>query len=232
MLKGRNVLWQTDNYAASIIIKAGSNKNHLQLLAENIFKTSISKNIRLIITWIPREQNKVADSLCKINYVDWTTATQFFKHLSSIWGPFAIDRTISQTTQFFKFSRKSGYSHLFIAWFNLSSIWGPFTIDRFADNFNSKLPRFNSKYWFPGSENVNALAFSWENENNFLVPPVSVILGYKTHSSFTRKWRFGRTLLAIIKLLASVKGEQKWLQVICKGLSLIQQSNTLSRTRK
>ena len=35
---GRNALWQTDNYAASIIIKAGINKNHLQLLSENIFK--------------------------------------------------------------------------------------------------------------------------------------------------------------------------------------------------
>ena len=127
MLKGRNVLWQTDNYAASIIIKAGSNKNHFQLLAENIFKTSISKSIRLNITWIPREQNKLADSLCKIiDYDDWTTTTQFFKHLSSIWGPF--------------------------------------TIDRFANNFNSKLPRFNSKYWCPGSENINALAFSWEND--------------------------------------------------------------------
>ena len=133
MLKGRNVLWQTDNYAASIMIKAGSNKNHLQLLAENIYKTSVAKNIRLSITWIPRDQNKVADSLCKIiDYDDWTTTTQVFKHLASILGPFTY---------------------------------------RLADNFNLKLPRFNSKYWRPDSENVNALEFSWENEKELFSSP-------------------------------------------------------------
>ncbi len=32
--------------------------------------------------------------------------------------------------------------------------WGPFTVDRFASNKNSKLPRFNSRFWNPGSEQV------------------------------------------------------------------------------
>ena len=192
MLKGRNVLWQTDNYAASIIIKAGSNKNHLQLLPENIFKTSISKNIRLNITWIPREQNKVADSLCKIiDYDDWTTTTQFFKLLSSIWGPF--------------------------------------TIDRFAVNLNWKLPRFNSKYWCPGSENVNALAFSWENENNFLVSPVYLLSKVIKHIVASRA---NGVLVAPYWHSSNFWPLLKESKVICKGLSLIQQSNTLSRTRK
>ena len=48
--------------------------------------------------------------------------------------------------------------------------WGPHTVDRFADNFNAKLPKFNSRYWCPGSSLVDAFTVSWHWENNWLVP--------------------------------------------------------------
>ena len=38
--------------------------------------------------------------------------------------------------------------------------WGPFTCDRFADQFNTKLKTFNSKYWCPGTSGVDAFAFN------------------------------------------------------------------------
>ena len=39
--------------------------------------------------------------------------------------------------------------------------WGPHTVDRFADAYNCQLPRFNSRYWCPGSEAVNTFTCDW-----------------------------------------------------------------------
>ena len=58
----------------------------------------------------------------------------------------------------------------------IDSIWGPHTVDRFANSKNAQLKRFNSLYWTPGSEGVDAFAQDWSNENNWLVPPIHLIL--------------------------------------------------------
>ena len=57
----------------------------------------------------------------------------------------------------------------------LETNWGSHTIDRFADYLNTKLPRFNSKYWNPGSESIDAFICDWEHENNYLCPPIPLI---------------------------------------------------------
>ena len=57
----------------------------------------------------------------------------------------------------------------------LNRRFGPFTIDRFATNLNAQLPRFNSRYWEPNSEGINALAQDWHAENNFANPPWALI---------------------------------------------------------
>lgn len=54
----------------------------------------------------------------------------------------------------------------------INSLWGPFTIDRFANVDNRKIIRFNSKFWNPESEAIDALSQNWLGENNWLVPPV------------------------------------------------------------
>ena len=56
----------------------------------------------------------------------------------------------------------------------LSEFWGPHTFDRFANCDNSKLGIFSSLYWNPGTLAVNAFTCNWDNENNWLVPPVSL----------------------------------------------------------
>ena len=53
--------------------------------------------------------------------------------------------------------------------------FGPFSIDRFATNLNSQLPRFNSRFWEPNSEGINALAQDWSLENNYANPPWALI---------------------------------------------------------
>ena len=52
---------------------------------------------------------------------------------------------------------------------------GPFTVDRFATSLNAQLPRFNSRYWEPETEAVNALAQHWGGEHNFINPPWALL---------------------------------------------------------
>lgn len=51
-------------------------------------------------------------------------------------------------------------------------MWGVHTVDRFATHYNKKCVRFNSKYWCPNTECVDAC---WKGENNWLVPPPNLI---------------------------------------------------------
>ncbi|CAC5388127.1 unnamed protein product [Mytilus coruscus] len=57
----------------------------------------------------------------------------------------------------------------------VDDMWGPHTVDRFASNLDKKLPRFNSKFWNPGVEAVDAFTQNWKNEVNWIVPPISVV---------------------------------------------------------
>jgi hypothetical protein len=45
-------------------------------------------------------------------------------------------------------------------------------IDRFAYFNNKKLNRYNSLYWNPGSEAIDAFSRNWQFDNNWLVQPV------------------------------------------------------------
>ena len=57
----------------------------------------------------------------------------------------------------------------------LDALWGPHTIDRLADVYNRQIDRFNSRFWNPESEAVDAFTCNWEDEINWLSPPVYVI---------------------------------------------------------
>ena len=54
--------------------------------------------------------------------------------------------------------------------------WGPHTIDRFASYYNAHLPRFNSKFASPGCSGVDALVQDWSRENNWVCPPVGLVV--------------------------------------------------------
>lgn len=92
-LRNRHVSWSTDNYAATIIVKKGSNKDHLQLLALEIYELCVQENIRLALKWIPREMNKEADEISKyLDTDDWRVTDAFFEEIDSKWGPHTVDR--------------------------------------------------------------------------------------------------------------------------------------------
>ncbi|VDH99083.1 Hypothetical predicted protein [Mytilus galloprovincialis] len=53
--------------------------------------------------------------------------------------------------------------------------WGPHTVDRFASSYNKKCDKFNSKFWCQGTSGVDAFKQHWGKENNWLVPPPSLV---------------------------------------------------------
>ena len=74
----------------------------------------------------------------------------------------------------------------------LDDAWGPHTVDRFASHYNTHLPRFNSRFWNPGSEAVDAFTSNWCDENNWICPPVYLVPRVIQHA---RKCKACGTLL-------------------------------------
>ena len=70
----------------------------------------------------------------------------------------------------------------------IENMYGPHTIDRFATFNNAQITRYNSRFWDPFSEGVDALAqVNWSEENNYCNPP----------------WRLIPQLLKVIKSQAA-----------------------------
>ena len=57
----------------------------------------------------------------------------------------------------------------------LDFTWGPHSVDRFACNYNAKLARFNTRFYQPGTEAVDAFTQDCGFDNNWLVPPVCLV---------------------------------------------------------
>lgn len=69
---------------------------------------------------------------------------------------------------------------------SIDTHWGPHTVDRFASDHNAQLPRFNSRFWSPGAEAMDAFTIDWSGENNWLCPPISLIPRVLRHAKECR----------------------------------------------
>ena len=68
----------------------------------------------------------------------------------------------------------------------IDEAWGPHTIDRFACHYNKKVGRFNSKFFQPGTNGVDAFTQDWAYETNWLCPPVYLIVKVINHLRFCK----------------------------------------------
>ena len=57
----------------------------------------------------------------------------------------------------------------------IDNIWGPHSVDRFACCCNSHVSRFNSHFWNPGTEAVDAFTCDSSGEVNWMCPPPYLI---------------------------------------------------------
>ena len=75
-----------------------------------------------------------------------------------------------------------------LSFYRIDLVWGPHTVDRFANHVNAKLPRFNSRFWNPGSEGIDAFVMNWDGENNYACPPICLILRLLLHMRNEAYW--------------------------------------------
>ena len=68
----------------------------------------------------------------------------------------------------------------------LDILWGPHSIDCFCSFRTRQITRFNIRWPNPCSKGLNALAASWENENNWLFPPPKLIPKVLQYMKFTK----------------------------------------------
>ena len=68
----------------------------------------------------------------------------------------------------------------------LNALWGPHDVDRFANYHNRQLERFNSRFWNPQSEAVDAFTVNWHGENNWWCPPVTIVPRVIQHACKTK----------------------------------------------
>ena len=94
-IKDRSIKFRTDSQSAAKICKIGSMNVVLQLIAEEIHDLCFRNNITLVVEWIPRSQNEMADAVSRladaIDVDDWGISDEFFKILDKKWGPLTID---------------------------------------------------------------------------------------------------------------------------------------------
>jgi hypothetical protein len=57
----------------------------------------------------------------------------------------------------------------------LENMWGKHSIDRFAYSYNTKCQNFNSRFWCPGTNGVDAFRQVWSGHINWLVPPPRLV---------------------------------------------------------
>ena len=68
----------------------------------------------------------------------------------------------------------------------IESKFGVFTYDRFASDLNARTIKFNSKFYCPNSFGVNAFAYDWKHELNWLCPPINLISKALSHIELCR----------------------------------------------
>ena len=67
-------------------------------------------------------------------------------------------------------------------WFQrLEELWGPHDVDRMAASWNTKLPRFNSKFRCRGSEAVDCFTQDWRGVNNYVCPDFHLLAKVLRH---------------------------------------------------
>ena len=68
----------------------------------------------------------------------------------------------------------------------LDLMWGPHTVDRFANVNNRQLERFNSRFWDPETEAVDAFTVNWGDDTNWWCPPVGLVPRLIQHACKTK----------------------------------------------
>ena len=92
--------------------------------------------------------------------------------LCSIWVPRALNKQADQLSRKFDSDDWSVCDEIYT---ELNNRWGPYTFDRFAHDYNARCVKFSSRFWCSGTSGLDAFKYSWDGENNWIVPPAKLI---------------------------------------------------------
>jgi len=147
------------------------------LLALEAFRSDLSNRT---IAWFTDNQNVVSIVLNGSKVLDlqdialelFTICVQCKISLDVKWIPRDLNTEADAVSRIIDYDDYTINDNVFNM---LDSLWGPHTIDRFACVYNAKLTRFNSRFYQPESEAVDAFTQSWRYDNNWLFPPTTLI---------------------------------------------------------
>ena len=101
-------------------------------------------------------------------------------YLEIKWIPRSVNYQADLLSRTIDFDDYTIHDHVFRM---LDCKWGPHTVDRFACSYNAKVSRYNSRFYQPGTEAVDAFTQNWDGENiNWILPPVSQISRVISHA--------------------------------------------------
>lgn len=123
------------------------------------------------------------EQLQKLALSIFSTCTQFSISLDIVWVPRTENTRadyVSKMIDHEDWKVSDNFFHF------IDSMWGPHSVDRFASSENKKLLRFNSLFWNPESEGIDAFTQNWNGDNNWLVPPISAIVRVIKHVLHSR----------------------------------------------
>ena len=148
-----------------------------------MFATRLIINKIIKVQWVNFKLENVLVSLHSLKpmglgsiiFKEWRV-TRTFSYTE--WIPRDLNVQADFYSKIFDFDDWSVALHMF-CFFNQK--WGPFSIDKFADSNNHRLDNFNSRFWTPGSKGVDAFAFDWSKDNNWLVPPIHLVYRVLNH---------------------------------------------------
>lgn len=141
-------------------------------------KVSIIKNSNLNVISDSKNVAKIMQVGSKKPYLQiiasqiFETCTENSTQVSNVWKPRNENKRADFLSRVTDMDDWSVHDDVFNSY---EKLWGMHTVDRFATHYNKKCERFNSKYWCPGTEAVDAFTQVWVSENNWLVPPPSYI---------------------------------------------------------
>lgn len=141
-------------------------------------KVSIMKNSNLNVISDSKNVAKIMQVGSKKPYLQiiasqiFETCTENSTQVSNVWKPRNENKRADFLSRVTDMDDWSVHDDVFNSY---EKLWGMHTVDRFATHYNKKCERFNSKYWCPGTEAVDAFTQVWVSENNWLVPPPSYI---------------------------------------------------------
>ena len=100
LIQGQILKHCTDKKNVERVLPVGSRTPDLQELVIDIFRLCIQRNIQLVLEWIPREENVVADEISKsTDEDDYMLSPDIFAALDILWGPHTIDHCSSFKTR-------------------------------------------------------------------------------------------------------------------------------------